>query len=263
MVQQRGALVPRRVGRVFGHVVAVQSGDRDEHEVVDVELARELGELVADLVEARLLVLDEVHLVHAQHEVLHLQERRDHRVTARLLEYTLARVDQDEREVGGRRAGHHVARVLHVTGRVGDDELAARGGEVAVRDVDRDALLALGAQAVGEEGKVGVVEPAVAARTLDRLELVLEDLLGLEQEPPDERALAVVDRPRGGEPQHLHQLEVPLALAVLHRGLGEPSSARVSPRSVTRDAAISAITSSIATALDSTAPVHDASPTVR
>ena len=166
-------------------------------------LAGEVGELVADLVEALLVEVDEVHLVHAQHEVLHLEQRRDHRVAPRLLEHALAGVDEHEREVGGRRAGHHVARVLHVAGRVGDDELAPRRREVAVRDVDRDALLALGAQAVGEQREVRVVEALVAAGALDRLELVLEDLLGLEQQPPDERALAVVDRPRGREPQQL------------------------------------------------------------
>jgi hypothetical protein len=49
-------------------------------------------------------------------------------------------------EVGGRGAGGHVARVLLVARRVGDDELAPVGGEVAVGDVDGDALLALGAR---------------------------------------------------------------------------------------------------------------------
>ena len=78
-------------------------------------------------------------------------------------------------------------------------------GEVAVRHVDGDALLALGAEAVGEQREVGVVEPAVAARALDRLELVLEDLLGLEQQTPDQGALAVVDRSRGREPQQFHR----------------------------------------------------------
>ena len=181
----------------------MQRRDRDEREVVDVELGGELGELGADLVEPALRVLDQVHLVDAEHEVLHLQQRRDHRVTARLLEHTLAGVDEHEREVGGRRAGDHVARVLHVAGRVGDDELALRRREVAVRDVDGDALLALGPQAVGEQRQVGVVEPAVATALLDRLELVFEDLLGVEQQAPDQGALAVVDRTRGREAQHL------------------------------------------------------------
>ena len=66
----------------------------------------------------------------------------------------VARVDEQDRDVGRRRAGRHVARVLLVARRVGEDELAARGREVAVGDVDRDALLALGPQAVGEEREV-------------------------------------------------------------------------------------------------------------
>ena len=65
-------------------------------------------------------------------------------MAARLGQHALARVDQDDGEVGGRGAGDHVARVLLVARRVGDDELALVGGEEAVGDVDRDALLALG-----------------------------------------------------------------------------------------------------------------------
>ena len=68
-----------------------------------------------------------------------------------------------ERQVGGRRAGDHVARVLDVPGGVGDDELALGRGEVAVGDVDGDALLALGPQAVGEQRQVGVLVAALAA----------------------------------------------------------------------------------------------------
>ena len=82
VVQQRRAFVPRHVRRVRRDVVAVQRGDGHEREVVDVELRRELAELLADLVEALLRVVDEVHLVDAQHEVLHLEQRRDHRVPA-------------------------------------------------------------------------------------------------------------------------------------------------------------------------------------
>jgi hypothetical protein len=44
-------------------------------------------------------------------------------------QHALARVDQDHRQVGGRRAGDHVARVLLVARRVGDDELAPVGAK--------------------------------------------------------------------------------------------------------------------------------------
>ena len=45
---------------------------------------------------------------------------------------------------------------------VGQDERPLVGGEVPVGDVDRDALLALGAQPVGDGGQVG--RRAVAVR---------------------------------------------------------------------------------------------------
>jgi hypothetical protein len=131
------------------------------------------------------------------------QQRGDHRVAAGLLEHTAAGVDQDQGHVGGRGAGDHVARVLLVARGVGQHELAARRVEVAVGHVDRDPLLALGAQAVGQEGEVHVGVAALAAGALEVLELVLEDLLGLEQQPPDQGGLAVVDRPGRGHPDEL------------------------------------------------------------
>jgi hypothetical protein len=72
------------------------------------------------------------------------------------------------------------------------------GAEVPVGDVDRDALLALGAQPVGEQREVDVV---ALAGPLDRRVLVLEDRLAVVEQPADERALAVVDRAGGGDPQ--------------------------------------------------------------
>ena len=110
------------------------------------------------------------------------------------------RVDQDDGQVGGGRARHHVAGVLHVPGRVGDDELALRRGEVAVGHVDGDALLALGAEAVGQQREVRrVVAARAVLASLDGLELVLEDGLGIVEQPPDERAFAVVDAAGGRE----------------------------------------------------------------
>ena len=52
------------------------------------------------------------------------------------------------------------ARVLFVAGRIRDDELALVGGEIAVRDVDRDALLTLGRQTVDKQRKVDLISPS-------------------------------------------------------------------------------------------------------
>ena len=115
-------------------------------------------------------------------------------------------VDEQDGDVGGRGAGRHVARVLLVAGRIGEDELAARGREVAVRDVDRDPLLALGAQAVGEEREVDRPRGAVPRRRFDRAHLILVHRARVVQQPPDERALPVVHAPGRADPkQARHQ----------------------------------------------------------
>ena len=112
-------------------------------------------------------------------------------------EVELGRVDEDDGRIAAGRGGDHVPRVLLVAGRVGDDELALARREIAVGDVDRDALLALGLEAVGEEGEVDRLRRA--APSLEGVELVGEDGAAVEQQPADQRALAVVDAARGEE----------------------------------------------------------------
>ena len=83
-------------------------------------------EVGLDLGEALRREVDEVHLVHGDDDVRDREDRRDVGVAPRLLDDALARVEQDHRDVRRRRAGDHVARVLHVPGRVGELEAAAR-----------------------------------------------------------------------------------------------------------------------------------------
>jgi hypothetical protein len=90
-----------------------------------------------------------------------------------------------------------------VAGRVGDDVLARIGGEEAIGDVDGDALLTLGGEAVEQEREVQVVALRADALRVDleRGELILEQQLRLPQQPADERALAVVDAAARDEAQ--------------------------------------------------------------
>src|SRR4029079_1807122 len=170
------------------------------------------------------------------------------------------------------------ARVLDVPGRVCELEAARGGDERAIGDVDRDPLLALGSEPVVEERQVDVAAAAPLARRIDVLELVGHDLLRVEEQAPDERRLAVVDRAardetqelaRGGlageqlrEVDRLHQKK-PIRLRSSIAASETLSSARVSPRSVMRVAAISRTTSSIVAAVERTPPVQLMSPTVR
>ncbi len=123
---------------------------------------------------------------------------------SRLLGRAGAGIDEQQHEIGGRTARDHVARVLGVAGGVRDDEPALRGGEVAVGDVDGDALFPLGPEPVGEKRKVHVLIAPRQARALHGLELVLEYLFRVVEETADECGLAVVDRTPSRKTKQLH-----------------------------------------------------------
>jgi hypothetical protein len=125
-------------------------------------------------------------------------------VPTALLGQPVAGVDQHDRQIRSGSAGDHIPRVLNVTRRIRNDELPPRCGEVSVGDIDRDALLAFGPQAVGQQRQVGVLLAALAAGPLDRGQLVLEDRLGVVEQPADEGALAVVHRACRGEAEDIH-----------------------------------------------------------
>ena len=84
------------------------------------------------------------------------EKRYEIAVTSSLSEHAIPSIDEDDRGIRRRRAGHHVAGVLLVARRVGNDELAPFRREEPVSDVDRNALLALRGQAVDQKSKVEV-----------------------------------------------------------------------------------------------------------
>ena len=84
------------------------------------------------------------------------KQRANQRMSSRLHQDALARVDQEDGEVGVRCSGRHVPRVLLMARRVGDDERALGRGEKTIGDIDRDALLPFGLQSVHQKGEVDV-----------------------------------------------------------------------------------------------------------
>ncbi len=94
------------------------------------------------------------------------------------------------------------SRVLLVTRAVGDDELAPRSREVAIGDVDRDALLAFRDQAVGEQRQIQRFGAALGREPLETAEGVGQQSLGVEEQAADQRALAVIDAAAGQKAKH-------------------------------------------------------------
>ena len=121
-----------------------------------------------DLVERVLPKVDEVDLVDRDHDVADAEQRADQRVPPGLHQHALARIDQNDGKIGAGGAGRHVARVLLVARRVGDDEGALGGRKEAIGDVDGDALLALGLQPVDQKREVEILAGRAVTRGILR-----------------------------------------------------------------------------------------------
>ena len=86
-----------------------------------------------------------------------------------------------------------------MSGGVGNDEAAARGGKIQMRYVDSDALFALRLQAVGKQRQVQVRAPTPLGGLLEVVELVGEQRLAVVEQATNECAFAVIDAAGGGE----------------------------------------------------------------
>ena len=205
MLHQARTGVPRRACAARRHVVAAQRRQRNADDFLETELGRELAIVAIDQVEDLARIADEIELVDGKHDALDAEQRDQIAVPPRLRQHALACVDEDDRELCRRCAGDHVARVLLVARRVGDDELAFVRREEAVGDVDRDALLALGGEAIDEQRKIEIV--ALRSELLrigaERRELIVEQRLRFVEQPTDQRRLAVVDAAAGDEAQQV------------------------------------------------------------
>ncbi len=120
-------------------------------------------------------------------------------MSPRLHQQALACIDQQHRDVRRGCAGHHVARVLLVPWGVGQDEAAARRLEEAICDVDGDALIALGRQTIDQQRIIDAAlhRAEAFAVTIQRRHHVIGDGAAFEQQPSDQRGLAVIDRAAG------------------------------------------------------------------
>ena len=124
-------------------------------------------------------------------------------VPLRLGQHAVTGVDENDCQVARAGTGRHVPRVLLVARRVRNDELALGRREIAIRHVNRDALLAFRLQAVGEQRRVEVSSrrPVRERIPLQGGELVLVDHFRVVEQPADERTLAVIHAAARQEPQ--------------------------------------------------------------
>src|SRR3982074_3043761 len=118
---------------------------------------------------------------------------------SRLRENSLACIDQNDGQFGGRGARRHIAGVLFVPRCIRNDELATPRGEVSVRNIDGDALLALCAQSVSKLRKIYPRSHLSELCPSNRTHLVFIHIARVIQQPPDQSRLTIIHATRGVE----------------------------------------------------------------
>ena len=126
-IHQGCALIPRH-GLAFGdHIIALQGGQGQKADIAQLQPGGKGRVVGHDGVKHLLAVADEVHLIDRHNDVLDAEQRGDKTVATGLGQHAMARIDQNNGQVTGRRPGRHIARVLLVAGRVGDNEFPPGG----------------------------------------------------------------------------------------------------------------------------------------
>ena len=143
--------------------------------------------------EVVLVVVDQVHLVHAHHHLADAEHRQDVAVAAAVLAHAFLGVDDQHGGLGARRARDHVLQELDVAGRVDDDVVARSRLEEAARGVDGDALVLLVRQRVEQEGVLERLARALALAAAPPRACPAGSESGVGQQAADHRALAVID----------------------------------------------------------------------
>src|SRR5438552_3727172 len=123
------------------------------------------------------------------------EQPKDAGVPLRLRLNPPAGVEQEDGKIGIGSAGCHIAGVLLMAGSVGQNKLPPGRTEVAVGDIDGDALFAFRPQAVGQKGQL----QALARGEPHCMQLVFEDTLGIVEQATDERGLAIIHAAGGNQ----------------------------------------------------------------
>src|SRR4051812_17981534 len=171
MSEQSRAFVPGSASRSGNDIVSLESTDGDEFDVLDIQSRQETFKFLPNLQEPFLAPVHQVHLVDRYDQMRNPKQRSYKGMAAALFADPHARVHQDDGKVGRGGSRHHVARVLNVAGSVRDDELAPRSCEVAIGDINRNALLALGPKSIGHIRQVDLASARDVRRAFQRLKL--------------------------------------------------------------------------------------------
>ena len=141
MVQQGGTIIPGHPVGSGDDIIAMKRLYWDRRDIGEAKPVIQACEVSQDRLEPVFGVIDKVHLVDRQHDIPDAEKRRDEGMASCLGKPPFARVDHHDRQRSGGGTDHHIARILIMSRGVGDNEVPLVRGEIAVSDIDGDALL--------------------------------------------------------------------------------------------------------------------------
>ena len=157
VVKECAPFVPGHVLTTGDDIVAMKGGHGNESDILNIEFCSEVCVFLDNSIVGFLTVIYQVHLVDTHEDVWDLQEGSNEGVAFGLFDYAFACIHEDEGKVGGRSTGNHVSGVLYVSWGICNDEFTLWRSEVAVGNINGDALLAFVFKAVCEEAEVDVI----------------------------------------------------------------------------------------------------------
>src|SRR5258708_39342164 len=107
MVDHRPTTVTGRARGRGCDVVAGETRYWYVAELFDPDASRKESIVLDNGVVLRLIVIDQIHLVHGKDDVLNADQMGQVAMPTRLRQNSLARIDQNHRKIGCRSAGHH------------------------------------------------------------------------------------------------------------------------------------------------------------
>ena len=203
-LKEGGSLVPGHVGGGLEHVIAFETGDGDEGDLVGVvaDLLQVEGQFSLDLIETRLGVLDGgvIHLVDGDDHLLDSHSLGQKSVLSGLtvlgetgFETTDVRGDHKNSGIGLGGSRDHVLDEISVSGGVNDGEDSGVGLEFPEGNIDGDTTLALGLKLVEHPGVLEGGLAHLGGFLLELLDHTLGDTSALVDEMSGRGGLARVD----------------------------------------------------------------------
>ena len=144
MLQQCWACVPGHCVTIKNHVIAFQSRQGNRSNRSNIQSLRQHLILLENIFKNGLVVIDQIHFIHCQHNVFDAQQTDDITVSACLCQQAFAGIDKHYSDIGRRSASRHITGVLFMPGAIGNDKFAPLSIEITIRHINGDALLTLG-----------------------------------------------------------------------------------------------------------------------